>query len=142
VSGLDVGPERSDSARPEDALHARFLHRPQVRSVVDAVRRELVLAAVPRDERYGPPRHITDQERRRRGAVRRLDLDLSNVIEERVEAGSPEDADLGRAQADFSFALPFAPVLSDEPDDAEESDEDEDEEDDVSDFAARRLSVL
>jgi hypothetical protein len=51
----------------------------------------------------------------RRIAVRRINVDLFDVVKERVEARAPEDPDADRlaggrcgAQADFSFALPGA----------------------------------
>ena len=108
------------------------------------MRRELVLRAVPRDERDGPALDLADEQRGRRRPVRRVDLDLSNVVEERVETRPPEDADLGGAQADFSLEeLEDDPEL-DESGFLEESVDDEDEpesdEDDVFDFG--RLSVL
>src|SRR5947209_2199617 len=63
----------------------------------------------------------------RRLSVRRVDVDLLDVVEERVEPGAAEHPDLGGAQADFSVLFGF----DDDPDPAvEESDEDDEVEED------------
>jgi hypothetical protein len=95
------------------------------------MRRELMLEAVPRDESDGPVRHLPDRDRSRGLAPRRVDVEIPDVVEERVEPGSSEDADLdgvrrlerrrGRgAQADFSFLVADVPsfvfFVSEEPD--------------------------
>jgi len=70
------------------------------------VRRELVLAPVSRKEGHRDTSDSPDVERRRRVAVRGLDGHFLDVLEERVEAGSPEDPDADGAQAERSLALP------------------------------------
>src|SRR5205814_6803100 len=66
-----------------------------VRAVVDRVRRDRMAPPVPGQERDPAVRHGGEEERVRRGAVRSVDLDLADVVEERVEARTTEDADLG-----------------------------------------------
>jgi hypothetical protein len=61
------------------------------------VGRELVLAAVAREEGDLPLAHRAHHQRRRRRAERRVDLDLADVVQERVEARSSEDPDPDRA---------------------------------------------
>jgi hypothetical protein len=58
-------------------------------------------------------------QRRRGGAVRRVDLDLFDVVQEGVETRSPEDADAGQRAHEL--------FLSDDVDEDDEVDEDEDE---------------
>ena len=76
------------------------------------MRRELVTVAVAREERDAPSLDGADRQRTRRLPVRGVDLDLLDLVEEAVEAGASEDADLGLAQADFSFAPPDAELAS------------------------------
>jgi hypothetical protein len=54
-------------------------------------------------ERDPPPADLADHDRGRGRAVGGVDLDRLGALEERVEAGPAEDADVGGAQADFSF---------------------------------------
>jgi hypothetical protein len=70
------------------------------------VRRELVLAPVPRKERHRDASHIPDVDGRRGVAVRRLDGHFLDVLEEGVEPGPAEDPDADGAQAERSLALP------------------------------------
>jgi hypothetical protein len=103
------------------------------------VRRELVPHAVPRDERDTAPADVADDRRRRRLAVRRVDVDRLGGIEERVEPGSPEDADLRGGQDAFS---PLdAGALEPAPDDDDVGDE-EDESLDAPDVVASFLPSL
>ncbi len=89
------------------------------------MRRELVLQAVARDEGDAPSGDRPDRHGRRRRAVRRVDGDLFDVVQEGVETGPAEDADLGRIRhADFSFDVPDGFSV----DDPEEDDESEEEE--------------
>ena len=94
LAQLELGLERARGVRADDPADAELPHRPDVRPVRDRVRRQLVLAAVAREERDALAADLADRERRRRLPVRRLDLDLLDVLEERVEAGAAEDADL------------------------------------------------
>jgi hypothetical protein len=68
------------------------------------VRRELVLGAVPRDERDGPAPHLADHRRCRRRPIGGLYLGPLGTLQELVEARASEDPDLGGAQE------PFPPV--------------------------------
>jgi hypothetical protein len=106
------------------------------------VRRELVLAPVPRQERHPDPAHVADRDGCRRRAVRRVDGELLDRLHERVEARPTEHADGRGAQLD-SFddfdgdEEEEPPVLAgcfdDEP--VEESDDEPSElDDDVVDF--------
>ena len=63
------------------------------------VGRDRVPPAVPRQERHAPPGDVGQEDRIRRRAIRRVDLDLADVVEERVEARPPEDPDLRRVSA-------------------------------------------
>ena len=82
------------------------------------MRRELVLHPVAGDERHALALHLADRYRSGGFAVRRADLDLGDVVEERVEPGAAEDADpdgvlpATRRQAD-SFVLEAADSLAD-----------------------------
>ena len=63
-----------------------------------------MLGPVTRQERDTAPAYLTDVHVRRRLAVGRVDLDLRDPVNEGVETGAAEDADLRGVQADFSFA--------------------------------------
>jgi hypothetical protein len=82
------------------------------------VRRKFVLAPVPRQERHANPAHVPDRDRRRRRSVRRLDVDLVNGLDERVEPRPAEDADGCGAQLD-PLEVP-AGCFDDPPDDPED----------------------
>jgi hypothetical protein len=70
---------------------------------------KLVLDPVPREERHAPPADLAQGDRRRRVPERGVDVDLLDVLQERVETRSAEDADLRAfAQADFPLAWPEA----------------------------------
>src|SRR5205823_8461849 len=120
--------ERPGGAGPDEPGHADPAHGPEVGPVVDAVGWELVAAAVAGQEGHPPPGHGADGEGRRRRPVGRLDGELDRVVEERVEAGTAEDADLGLSRTGFAHAILLSvfEVLAS----AEEP------EDDESDFAA------
>ena len=90
----EIGLQRTRGAGPDDPPHAHLAHRPDVRAVGDLRRRQLVASAVPRQERDPAAADLADRERRRRLAERRVDLDLLDVLEERVEARASEDSDL------------------------------------------------
>ena len=107
VAGLDLELERSGGARRDDGLDAERAHRPDVRPVVDLVRRDRVAPAVARQERDAALADRSQEERVGRRAVRRVDLDLADVVEQRVEARTAEHADLrqvhhGRASCSAS----------------------------------------
>jgi hypothetical protein len=87
--------QRAGRVWADDPAHAELLQRPHVRAVVDLRGRQLVLASVARQERDAPAAEVADRHGRGRLPVRRVDLDLLDVVEERVEAGAAEDADLG-----------------------------------------------
>jgi hypothetical protein len=64
------------------------------------VRRELVLAPVPRQERHAYPAHVADRDGRRGLAVRGVDRHLVDGVDERVEPRPPEHPDRSGAQDD------------------------------------------
>src|ERR671936_2381647 len=92
----EIGPERPGCVWADDPPNAELLHRPDVCPVRNLVRRELVPGPVAREERDPLAADLADGERRRRLAERRLDLDLLDVLEERVEPRAPEDAYVSR----------------------------------------------
>src|SRR5205823_4651097 len=94
LAELEVGAERTRCARAEDAPHAELSHRPHVRAVRDPVGRKLVARAVAGKEGDSRTADNAHDWLCRRLAVGRLDLDLLDVLEERVESRTPEDANL------------------------------------------------
>src|SRR6266550_5642699 len=93
LAELQVGLERAGGVRADDPPYAQLAHRPNVGAVRDPVRRQLVLAPVPRQECDAGAADLADHERRRRLAVRRVELDLLDLVQERVEARAAEDPD-------------------------------------------------
>ena len=89
-----IGPQRTRRTGADDAPHPEFPHGPEVRPVRHAVRRQLVPRAVTRQERHARATDVADGDSRRRSAVWGVELDLLDVIEQPVEAGTAEDADL------------------------------------------------
>jgi hypothetical protein len=89
------------------------------------MRCELVVDAVARHERNLRAADRTDRDGRARGTERRVDVDVLDVVEERVEPGTAEDPDgrasSQRAQADFVAGL--LSDLLDDPDDPDDPDE-------------------
>ena len=154
LAGRHVLPEGAGGARSDHAGDAEGPQRPHVRPEVDGVGRELVVDAVPGQEGDPAPGDGADGDRRRRRAVRGVDRDRDDVVEELVEAGAPEDPDLdvvGPGQE--AAALP-----DDEAGDGDEDDDSaffsgfvsdfvsllpsDDEDDDVEEDDLPRLSVL
>ena len=88
---------------PSTRRHAELLHRPHVRPVGDAVRRELVLQAVPRDERDAAAADVADHRRRAGLAVRRVDRPRSRVAPGTSRTRAAEHADLRRRHVRFVF---------------------------------------
>jgi len=87
------------------------------------VRRELVLDAVAGEKGHPPTPDLADGHRGGRLPVRGLDVELVDAFEERVEAGSAEDADLGGTQADFPLLSPPVADFDSLPEEPEEPDE-------------------
>ncbi len=94
-AGPVLGLERPDRAGGEDLADPDGPQRPEVRAVVDAVRREAVALAVAGDEGDAAPLDLTDDEGVARAPEGCVDLDRLVVVEELVEAGPADDADLG-----------------------------------------------
>ena len=94
LAGMDVGLQRTDRTRCDDGTDAERRHRPHVRPIRDAVCGVLVVAAVAGEEGDPPPSERADADRRRRCPERCRQLDVDRVVEELVEAGPAEHADL------------------------------------------------
>ena len=63
--------DAADRSHRQDGARALRLQRPQIRTIVDAVRRYRVAMPVPREEDRTVPGDLAEHERRRRLAVRR-----------------------------------------------------------------------
>jgi len=103
-----------------------------------------VVAAVAREERDAPAGDRADRQRRGRRAEGRVERDLLDVVEERVEARAAEDADQEEEDDDAAGAdsLFFSVFVSDV-DSVALEDELPDSDDDVDEVPpAGRLSVL
>jgi hypothetical protein len=119
-----------------------------------------VVAPVPGEERDSATCHLADRDRRRGRPEGRVDDDLLDVVEQRVQAGAPVDADVGAPPAGgrvghdetgVELAVELDSLDEDPPDDdppslvdldpEPPSPEDVDELDDVLDEPVR-LSVL
>ena len=90
LARVDVVAQGADGAGADDPADAELLHGPQVRPVVDHVRRELVLLAMAGQECHRAAFDAAQGERCRRRAVWCLDRDLAGVVEEGVEARPPK----------------------------------------------------
>jgi cellulose synthase/poly-beta-1,6-N-acetylglucosamine synthase-like glycosyltransferase len=89
--------QRADGAGRDHLPHPDRAQRPQVGAVGDAVRREPVAAAVPRQEGHPPPGHLPDHHRVAGHPERGLDRDLVDGLEELVQPGAADDGDAGQA---------------------------------------------
>ena len=157
VARMDVGLQRADRAGRQQGADTQLLHRPDVGPVGDGVGCQLVVAAVAGQEGDPPARHRPDRDRRRRGAVRGVELDRLDVVEEGVEARAAEHPDLGGAHAGllmpagaelgaqwpwlwlpWAWECPWPLELAFEPD----APDDEPESDLVPDFESVLVSVL
>ena len=92
-----------------------------------------------RQERDSPAADLGDSDRRARRPERRVEGDLGRTVEELIEAGAPEDSNVGIhavTYADFASPLDELPVdelpVDELPEPLEESDDDDDVELDVS----------
>ena len=98
LARLHVGLQRSDRARGQDPAHPEAPEGPHVGPEVDLVGWELVVGAVAGEEGDPPPVELAHRHLGRRRTVRRIDGHLPQIVEEAVEAGAAEDADLGRRE--------------------------------------------
>src|SRR5213076_3401205 len=85
LAELELTSERTRGAGADQALHPELFHRPDVGAVGDLRGRQLVLTPVARKEGDALAADLPDHEGRRRLAVGRIELDLVDVLEERVE---------------------------------------------------------
>ena len=104
LTGMDVRLQRARRARRDDRAHTELVHRPDVGPVGDAVRRELVPASVAREERDPAIADGADRDRSGRRAVRGVERDRLDVVEEGVEARAAEDADVGAGHGSVAGA--------------------------------------
>ena len=108
------------------------------------MRREAVVAAVPRQEGYPAAGYLADEHCLTGLAVRGLDLHLVGIGQKLVETRTPDDPDVGYRghdrQATFSPEEPEELPEEEEPE--EEEDEDEADDDDDEDFSPAFLSPL
>src|SRR6185369_3890584 len=86
--------QSTDRARGQDLPYAERAQGPQVGPVRDAVRGITVVAPVAGQERDAPAADLGDGDPIRGIAVRRGDVVLFRPVEQAVEAGAPDDADV------------------------------------------------
>src|SRR5690606_36386522 len=67
--------ETADRGGSNDGVDSEMSERPQIRPIVDLVRRESMTGAVPRQECDRASGELADRDRSRRLSVRRIDLD-------------------------------------------------------------------
>jgi len=79
----------------DDPVHFHLFQCPEVGPKRDQVRGELMVAAVPGQERHVDAINGTDGQGRRRFAIRRIDVDLPGVLEKLIETGPADDSDHG-----------------------------------------------
>ena len=72
--------ERAAGGRRDDARDAQRLHRPEVRTVVDRVRREAMILSVAGEKGDALPGDLAEREPIAWSAVGRLDGDFSGVF--------------------------------------------------------------
>jgi hypothetical protein len=77
----------------DDPIHFHLFQCPEVGPIRDQVRGELMVAAVPGQERHVDAINGTDGQGRRRFAIRRLDVDLPGVLEKLIETCPADDSD-------------------------------------------------
>src|ERR1019366_6154253 len=94
MARLDRPLERARRTRADHGLDPQRLHPPHVRPVIDPVWRQGMASTVARQECDRTTGDIGQEVTVGRRAVRGVDLHLSNVVEERIEARASEDADL------------------------------------------------
>ena len=97
-AGAVRGVERAHRGRGQDLPDAQRAQRPQVGPVRDLVRGEAVITAVPGHERDLPARHLAGHDGVAGHAVGGVHADLVGGLQELIEAGSADHADLGAGQ--------------------------------------------
>ena len=91
VTAEHVRLEAPGGGRRDDPRHAQLFHGPQVGAVVDGGRRQGVPGAMPRQERDLLAVDLPDRDPIARPAVRGLDLEVLDVLQQAVEPGAPEN---------------------------------------------------
>jgi hypothetical protein len=81
VAWLDMGLQAACGTGADDCLHAEFLHRPYIRTVVDFVWRDGVLAPVSREEGYAPPVHLANRDEVAGWTVGRINFHLLHFVQ-------------------------------------------------------------
>ena len=84
-AGAELPTQGAHGARGEHLAYAKGAQGPEVGPVGDAVRREAVVLAVPRDEGHAPPVQLADDEVAAGVAERRAHPHPLGVVEEGVE---------------------------------------------------------
>jgi hypothetical protein len=95
LAGPDLRTQGPCREGRDQGSHAERPHRVHIGAVVDLVRREAVLGAVPGEERDAHALDLGDGDRPARRAPRGVGLDGLDLVGEGVEAGAAEDADVG-----------------------------------------------
>jgi hypothetical protein len=96
IAWLDMPLQTACGAGADNRLHAEFLHRPEVRAVVDFVRGDGVLASVSGQERHTPPAYFANSNQVAGRSVGRVDLHFLHFVQKRVEARAAENADFSQ----------------------------------------------
>ena len=96
---MDVALEAACRAGTDDRPDSECAEGPHVGPVVDAMGRDRMPSAVAGHECHPPAGNIRQEHAVGRGAVWRVDLDLADVLEQRVEARPTEDPDLRAVRA-------------------------------------------
>lgn len=94
VAGVEFGLERAARARTEDRPHAERGQRPDIGAERHPVGDIVVVAAVPGQEGNRTAGDLTDGDRCRGSAERRLELEVDRVVDEVVETRSADHAHL------------------------------------------------
>src|SRR3990172_9555160 len=94
VTRPDLGLQAAHRAGAEDPRAPQRLQRPDVGPVVDPVRRETVVLAVPREERDAAPGDLPQGDHGARGTVRRLHAVLFCAIDQGIEPAATDHTDL------------------------------------------------
>ena len=92
---LEVEAKRAADDRRDNPADADLLQRPDVGPVGDLVGWDLLLGPAPRQERHLLASDLGDSYRRRRIAVRGLQLDAVGLVEGRGVARDADDPELG-----------------------------------------------
>src|SRR5262245_66614984 len=92
--------DRADGVDRDARAHTALLERPEIRPIVDLVRREMMLLAVPRNTRHARAVHVQRQHCAARLAVRRLRRASCEYLEtEALEAAADDEGEWRHARS-------------------------------------------